>query len=180
VPDIPIRVDRGFTTEFPGASRSATEAAANLVHTAAMFLDELNRRRATVTPLSPSATQVLAVLDGADEPLPSNVIAERLLITTASMTSLLDTLQRHGLIRRTAHPSDRRKILVEITPRARDLVDRMLPVLHTAEAEIFAPLPAADRAVLIDLLARVQSRLLDLADAPTERRRTAAPRRRTR
>src|SRR5689334_25310399 len=110
-----------------------------------MFLDELNRRRATVTGLSPSATQVLAVLDGAGEPLPSNVIAERLLITTASMTSLLDTLQRNGYIRRLPHPSDRRKILVEITPAAREVVDRMLPVIHTAEAEIFAPLPAADR-----------------------------------
>ena len=178
MPDIPIRVDRGFTTEFPGASRSATEAAANLVHTAAMFLDELNRRRATVTSLSPSATQVLAVLDGAGEPLPSNVIAERLLITTASMTSLLDTLQRKGLIRRAPHPSDRRKILVEITPQARDLVDRMLPVLHAAEAEIFAPLPAVDRAALIDLLARVQSRLADLQQKPRSGPTQPPPRRR--
>jgi DNA-binding MarR family transcriptional regulator len=180
MPEIPIRVDRGFTAEYPGASRSATEAAANLVHTATMFLDELNRRRATVTRLSPSATQVLAVLDGADEPLPSNVIAERLLITTASMTSLLDTLQRNGFIRRTPHPSDRRKILVEITPQARDVVDRMLPVLHAAEAEIFAPLPARDRAALIDLLARVQSRLADLHEKPLTADVRPAPRRRNR
>lgn len=175
--DVPIRVDKTFTKEFPGASRSATEAGANLVHTATLFLDELNRRRATVTSLSPSACQVLAVLDGAGEPLPSNTIAERLLITTASMTSLLDTLQRNGFIRRTPHPSDRRKILVEITPQARDLVDRMLPVLHAAEAEIFAPLPARDRAMLIDLLARVQSRLADLHDRPLVGRAQPARRR---
>jgi DNA-binding MarR family transcriptional regulator len=163
--DVTIRVDKTFAKEFPGASRSATEAGANLVHTAALFLDELNRRRATVTSLSPSACQVLAVLDGAGEPLPSNTIAERLLITTASMTSLLDTLERKGMVRRGPHPTDRRKILVSITPQASAVVDEMLPVIHGTQAAVFAPLTAAERRTLVALLARVQTRLTDLADA---------------
>lgn len=167
--DVPIRVGTTFAKEFPGASRSATEAGANLVHTAALFLDELNRRRATVTSLSPSACQVLAVLDGAGEPLPSNTIAERLLITTASMTSLLDTLERKGMVRRGPHPTDRRKVLVSITSQASALVDEMLPVIYGAQAAVFAPLTAAERRTLIALLARVQLRLGELvgAELPT-------------
>jgi len=171
--DVPIRVDKTFTAEFPGASRSATEAGANLVHTATLFLDELNRRRATVTSLSPSACQVLAVLDGAGEPLPSNTIAERLLITTASMTSLLDTRERKGMVRRSPHPTDRRKILVSITPQASAIVDEMLPVIHGAQAAVFAPLTAAERRTFIALLARVQTRLGELVDADLP---TPAPR----
>jgi DNA-binding MarR family transcriptional regulator len=174
--DVPIRVGKGFTAEFPGASRSATEAAANLVHTATLVLDELNRRRATVTSLSPSACQVLAVLDGAGEPLPSNTIADRLLITTASMTSLLDTLERKGMVRRSPHPTDRRKILVSITPQASALVDELLPVIHSAQAHVFAPLSASERRTLIGLLARVQTHVGELVDEPLP---TPAPRRKT-
>jgi DNA-binding MarR family transcriptional regulator len=173
--DVPIRVDKAFAGEFPGASRSATEAGANLVHTATLFLDELNRRRATLTSLSPSACQVLAVLDGAGEPLPSNTIAERLLITTASMTSLLDTLERRGMVRRGPHPTDRRKILVSITPKASALVDEMLPVIYGVQAAVFAPLSAAERRTFIELLARIQRRIGELVDtelpAPAPRRR---------
>jgi DNA-binding MarR family transcriptional regulator len=139
-------------------------------------LDELNRRRADVTSLSPSACQVLAVLDGAGEPLPSNTIAERLLITTASMTSLLDTLERKAMVRRRPHPTDRRKILVSITPAASRLVDELLPVIHAAQAEIFTPLTAAERRTLIGLLARVQTRLGELVDLPLP---TPAPRRKS-
>jgi len=47
--------------------------------------------------LSPSARQVLAVVEGAGEPLEPSVIAERVLITTGSMTSLLDNLEKRGL-----------------------------------------------------------------------------------
>jgi DNA-binding MarR family transcriptional regulator len=128
-----------------------------------MLLDEINRRRAGIAPLSASAFQVLAVLDGAGEPLPSSVIADRLLITTASMTSLLDTLTRHGLIERTPHPTDRRKILVRTTAEAERIVADMLPVVYATQHEVFGVLSEAERRTFVDLLARVQSRLLELA-----------------
>ena len=41
--------------------------------------------------LSQSALQALAIVDGAGEPLEPTVIAERRLVTTGSMTSLLAT-----------------------------------------------------------------------------------------
>src|SRR5438874_1735159 len=65
--------------------------------------------------LSGTAKQALAILDGAGEPLEPGVIADRLIITSGSTTSLLDTLEKAGLVRRTRHPEDRRKVLVDIT-----------------------------------------------------------------
>src|SRR5947208_10013388 len=96
----PLRVGDDFEDEFPGASRSAAEVSANLVRTSDAFLAELHRRRREIADLSPSAFQALAVLEGAGEPLSGHVIAERLLVSSASMTSLLDTLERRGLIER--------------------------------------------------------------------------------
>lgn len=170
-----IRVDPGFTAEFPGAVASSAEAGANLVKAAADFLAELQRRRSKVAPLSPSAFEALAVIEGAGEPVPSHVIAEHLLVSTASMTSLLDTLERRGLALRLPHPSDRRKILVDITAEGRRIVDQMLPVVHATATEAFAVLTEKERQVLIELLTRVRRQVSQSASidppAPKPRRK---------
>lgn len=181
-PTTPLRTDDSFAAEFPDASRSASECGINLVHTADRVLAELNRRRRPVTDLSATAWEILAVIDGAGEPLAPGVIAERLLVTSGTMTALLDTLERRGLVRRTPHPVDRRKLLIDVTPEARRLVDAMLPRVHASFRDIFAPLDEGERATLIALLGRLQARLGELAatEPSTEpERRVAPPGRRT-
>jgi DNA-binding MarR family transcriptional regulator len=163
VSELPIRVGRDFRKQYPNARPSSTEAAANLVRTSTMLVAEIDRRRAGIAPLSASAFQALAILDGADEPLPSSVIADRLLVTTASMTSLLDTLTRRGLIERRPHPTDRRKILVQITPSAKRIVADMLPVVYDTQHEVLGVLTETERRSLVELLARIQARLTELA-----------------
>lgn len=160
---VPIRVPVGFEQEFPGASRSAAEAAATLVRTADALLREFDRRRRTLADLSPSGFQALAILDGAGEPLAGHVVAERLLVSSSSMTSLFDTLQRRGFVERRPHPVDRRKVLIHLTDAGRGLVDPMLPVVHATSTEAFSVLTEGDREQLIKLLSAVHSRLADLA-----------------
>jgi DNA-binding MarR family transcriptional regulator len=164
-PSTPLRAAGSFAAEFPDASRSASEGGMNLLRTADRLLAELNRRRRPVADLSATAWEILAVIDGAGEPLAPGVIAERLLVTSGTMTALLDTLERRGLIRRTPHPADRRKLLIDVTPEARRLVDAMLPRVHAGLRDIFAPLAEGERAALIDLLGRLQAHLRELAAA---------------
>jgi len=164
-----IRVPRDFEREFPGASRSGAEAAANLVRTADAFLAEVERRRRVIADLSASAFQTLAILEGAGEPIAPHVVAERLLVSSASMTSLLDTLEGRGLIERHPHPTDRRKVLIEMTDEARNIVDRMLPNVHAVATEALADLSETERERLITSLATVRARLALIAtQAPTE------------
>ena len=179
-PEGRVRVPAGFAREFPGADPRCAEAAANLVRTTSSYLAELDRRRRPIAALSASAYQTLAILEGAGQPLPSSVIADRLLVTTASMTSLLDTLERRGLVVRSPHPHDRRKILVELTNDAYQVVDQMLPVVHRTATDVFSVLTPDERTLLIDLLARAHQRLEEVRqqappDAPPRRR----PRRRS-
>jgi DNA-binding MarR family transcriptional regulator len=159
----PVAVDEGFAAEFPDARRAATLCATNLIRTANRLLAEIDRRRWTVADLSASASQILAVVEGAGEPLPPHVIAERLLITSGTMTSLLDTLERRGLVRRVPHPSDRRKLLIAITDEARTILDRMLPRVHGASRDAFVVLSDAECETLVELLERVQGQLAALA-----------------
>jgi DNA-binding MarR family transcriptional regulator len=163
---ITIRVPADFEHEFPGASRSAAEVAANLVRTADAFLAELERRRREIADLSASAFQTLAILDGAGEALAAHVIAERLLVSSASMTSLLDTLEGRGLVERHQHPTDRRKVLIRLTGAARQIVDRMLPTVHAAATEALADLTEPEREQLITSLATVRYRVSVIANQP--------------
>ena len=79
------------------------------------MLGELNRRLKADYDLSVSAATVLAIIDGAGEPITPGVIAERAIIAAASTTSVLDTLEKRGLVERRPHPTDRRKLLIDLT-----------------------------------------------------------------
>jgi len=130
--------------------------------------------------LSPSGRQILAVVEGARQPLEPTVIAERLLITTGSVTSLLDGLEKRGLIRRLPHPNDRRKLLIDITPAAQAIVDELLPSLHAREREVISSaLSTNEQRQLLRLIAKVQHAALQARSTPAPagngRRRAKEP-----
>ena len=172
-----VQVEPDFDEEFPGADARATECYANLVRTGDLLIGLHNAQAWTDHRLSASAKQALAVLDGAGEPLEPGVIAERLIITSGSMTSLLDTLEKGGYLRRGPHPADRRKVLVEITEAGMDVVDVMLPAIHARERTIIGEaLHRGEQDELLRLLAKVQaSAVAHAADEPDRSARRRRP-----
>src|SRR4051794_10309415 len=139
-----------------------------------------NRHTVDQYQLSPSARGALAVIEGAGQPLEPSVIAERLVVTTGSMTSLLDNLEKRGLVRRLPHPDDRRKLLVDITPEARAIVDELLPALHARERDVMdAALTTSEQRTLLRSLAKLQQAAVDAQPAPAphgaKRRRVTRP-----
>ena len=132
------RVGEDFEDEYPGANALATECFANLYQAGDLLMELHNRQSREEYQLSPSARQILAVVEGAGEPLEPSVIAERVLVTTGTMTSVLDTLEKRGLVQRMPHPDDRRKLLVDITPDAQAILDELLPSLHARERDVIS------------------------------------------
>ena len=121
------------------------------VRTGEAFL-ALADRRLRAYGLSAGARQVLAVLDGDGGSLSPTTIADRLIITTASMTSLLDTLQRRGFVQRSPDGTDRRRVVVTITAEGRAVIRRLLPEMLALQDEVAAALSPGDRAELVRLL----------------------------
>lgn len=72
------------------------------------------------------------------DPLSIGGLAERLAIQPHSAVTLLDRLAAKALIRRRAAASDRRQVLIELTPAAESLL-RRLSMAHRAELERIAP-----------------------------------------
>jgi DNA-binding MarR family transcriptional regulator len=51
-------------------------------------------------------------------------LAEALGITTSSVTSLIDRMERNGLVRRQPHPRDRRRTVVQLTKYGMECIER--------------------------------------------------------
>jgi DNA-binding MarR family transcriptional regulator len=144
-----------------------------LVHTGERFLACLDRALRHHR-LSRAGREALAVLDGAEQPLSPTAIAERLIVTTASVTSLLDTLERRGLVERQPDPTDRRRLVIVITQDGKAIVDQFLPEVVALHTAAMATLTETQRRQLVETLATLGAALTTL-DAD-EVIRAAAPR----
>jgi len=137
-------------------SASANECIVGIVRAGEAFVALANRALSGYQ-LSPAARQALAVLDGAGEPLSPTEIARRLIVTTASVTSLLDTLERRGLVERRPDPADRRRLLVAITPPAQAMVRQYVPEVVALQGAVMSGIGEEDRQQLIAVLTRIRA-----------------------
>ena len=107
--------------------------------------------------MSPAGREALAVLEGAGTPLSPTTIAERLLVTTASVTSLLDTLEKRGFVARSPDPDDRRKLLVSLTGEGQAVVDAFLPQVVAVQTALVAGLSEPQRRELLKGLTAIRT-----------------------
>jgi len=155
-PSTPAGVASRFEQEFPGGSESANVSVMALAQVGEALLALIDRGLRHHN-LSRAGREALAVIEGAGEPLSPTVIAQRLIVTTASVTSLLDTLERRGLVVRQHDPRDRRGLLVELTGDGRALVGEFLPQVVALQTAVMAALSEPQRRQLVKLLASVRA-----------------------
>ncbi len=85
-------------------------------------------------------------------PLPLGEVAAKQMLTTGSMTYVIDSLETHGYVQRVACPKDRRRLYAELTESGTLLVERILPE-HAAEiSRLVAALTAEEQTVAEQLL----------------------------
>ena len=156
--ETPIRVSSGFAAKYPGASASATECAMNLARTGDMIV---GRVAAALQPMdvSPAGGLALGILVDAGKPCQPNYISDRLIVSRATVTGVLDSLAKRGLVRREPHPTDRRMVLVHLTKAGTRMAEKVRRTIHRAEAEWIGSLSEAERAQLTQLLGKVQKGL---------------------
>lgn len=65
--------------------------------------------------------------EATDHRLRMQELAERVLLSKSGLTRLIDRMERHGLVHRTACPSDRRGTFAELTTAGRSLLRRSAP-----------------------------------------------------
>ena len=113
---------------------------------------------------------VIATLRRSGEPydLTPTELHEGLMLSSGAMTSRLDRLQRKGLIERVPAPSDRRSILVRLTPNGLALIDKILPLHVANEQDALASLTSKEQEQLNELLIKL---MVGLQKKPSEGRK---------
>lgn len=87
--------------------------------------------------------------------LPINEIGKKVLLTSGSITTAVDRLEKKGLVERRAAKDDRRAKIVHLTSDGRKLITRAFAE-HAADMERLAgDLSRAERATLIRLLKKI-------------------------
>jgi DNA-binding MarR family transcriptional regulator len=155
-----VKIASDFEQRYPGANPKATECAMNLILTA----DLLEKRIASLLQpfgLSPATGLVLSILADTETPVSPNQIAERMIISRASVTSLIDTLEKHGYVKRQPHRSDRRMLLIELTASGRQVADQFRPIVHQHQYQWLHFLTGAEQEQLIQMMHRLQATLID-------------------
>jgi DNA-binding MarR family transcriptional regulator len=81
-----------------------------------------------------------------------SALSDELVVSPRNITTLVDALEANGLVRRHPHPTDRRAILVELTPQGVETCATMYTQHAEAVSELFSDLSEADQKELLRLL----------------------------
>jgi len=113
--------------------------------------------------LEPGWHDVLATLrrSGPFYRLHPSELTGALMLTSSGTTKRLDRLEQAGLIERAPDPDDRRGTLISLTPKGRELIDRVSDAHLANEARLLASLTAAERKQLATLLRKLRLGLPD-------------------
>ncbi len=92
-------------------------------------------------------------------------LAERAGVSTATITGVVDTLERQGFVGREAHPEDRRRKDVVLTKAGRDFLKWVAPRQARRVRTVLARLADDEVPVLHSILDRVEAGIEDLRAA---------------
>lgn len=87
-------------------------------------------------------------------------LAERLGLTPATISRMLQRMEKNGFVQRRPDPTDQRVSRVYLTEAGRDVRARLQAIWEQMEIENFAGFSDEERAVLRDLLFRIRGNLL--------------------
>ncbi len=145
-------VDRSAMADTDVAHIGALMAALGRLRTAEQQLSDASLKYMKLNESDMRALHFLIVAGNTGEIATPGAIANRLQISTASTTKLLDRLEHAGHIVRQPHPHDRRALAISITPTTRlaamDTVGRQQAKRFNAAAR----LTTAERDVVIRFL----------------------------
>lgn len=102
----------------------------------------------------------LARLHEQDE-LPLRDLADACFVSPATITGVVDTLEREGLVVRRRADADRRVVRLALTDAGRARTEAARALVLAEARELFADLDPADEAVVRAFLARTLTRVLE-------------------
>lgn len=137
----------------------AVEGIVTRIGRASRQLDSEMRASLAHVGLTKEEFKVLMDLHGG--PLTHGALCRELEVSTGVMTNRLDKLERAGLVSRSRDPSDRRGVMLTLTPAGAERLDAYIDLGAHRERKLLEGLTATDKRRLNELL----TKLVDSLDA---------------
>ena len=153
-------VDLSDVGEHPTGGSIAVDLVDRLTVTAGLLMHRLEGLLRD-SGLTTGSYNVLQVIAASPEPLtPSEIsVGMPVPVTTATMTGVLDTLERRGFVARRPHPTDRRRVLIELRDDGRRLLESTVPHVQDMQNTWVGPLSREEGGELVDALGRLEDHL---------------------
>jgi DNA-binding MarR family transcriptional regulator len=153
----PLRFDpideagRQWRAHWPDAPLAAMMAVTSIMRVQQVLLGRLNEALEPFGLTFARYEALMLLYFSRAGSLPLGKMGDRLQVHAASVTNLVNGLERAGLVVRTPHPSDRRTTLATITPRGREVAESATRTLHDLRFGT-APLDDAQLTALTEVL----------------------------
>jgi MarR family 2-MHQ and catechol resistance regulon transcriptional repressor len=86
-------------------------------------------------------------------------IGNCILVSSGSMTYVIDKLEQRGLLSRNACPEDRRMIHVRLTDNGNELMNDIMPKYHELVDDMFDSLNSDEAETLVNLMKKVRNKV---------------------
>jgi len=126
-----------------------------LVDTVARKLTQLQRETIRVAELTPAQYSLLNLLWEKDS-LQFNELASACCCSPSTITGIVDTMEKNGLVARVPNPNDRRSLLVKLTERGRAL-ENATPSLEKIFENCCGGMQPDELRRLVELLRKLDS-----------------------
>jgi DNA-binding MarR family transcriptional regulator len=157
-------VDLSDIEDLPSSRSTGVDLVDRLTVTAGLLMHRLEGLLRD-SGLTTGSYNVLQVIAASPEPLtPSEIsVGMPVPVTTATMTGVLDTLERRGFVVRRPHPTDRRRVLIELCAEGRELLESTVPHVQDMQSSWVGPLSREEGEELVGALGRLEDRLRTVA-----------------
>lgn len=146
-----------FAQRYPDADITAVVAFLHLLRTATDLSNALDACLQQHALLQGRWWVLILLMRETDGTAAPSALADKAGVSRATMTGLLDGLERDGLVERVLDKRDRRRVAIHLTAAGQAKLDEVMPDYYQRVRRLMAPLDETDRQQFIRLLDQIQA-----------------------
>jgi DNA-binding MarR family transcriptional regulator len=156
-PTVEKEILENLAQQYPELDITSVETCLAFLNTTADVYAALNAHFARYGLSMGKFTLLMQLLYAPEQGLTPSECAERAKVTRATITGLLDGLERDDYIKRQPSSTDRRMLSVHLTEKGRQLLLNMLPDHFCRTSKLMSNLSYAEKLMFIELLGKVRT-----------------------
>jgi DNA-binding MarR family transcriptional regulator len=155
---MPLEQELGLRKGFETGEH---EALLNIYYTASLLKKKADVffHQFGLTDVQFNVMMLLAYQSGSQQGLSQAQLSDMMLVNRANITSLIDRMEKAGLVTRTAEPGDRRYNIVKMTAKGKKIFAKVEPSYLEQVRKIMASLDAAELKRITGMLEKVRRTL---------------------